>query len=71
MNAEEDGRFDWVIAGCESGQKRRPMDIEWARSVRDQCVEAGVPYFVKQMEVDGKIQHMPELDGRVWDEYPR
>lgn len=40
---------DWVIAGGESGSKARPMDAEWARSLRDQCKAAGVPFFMKQM----------------------
>ena len=60
----------WVIAGCESGPGRRPADIKWFRSVRDQCRDAGVPFFLKQMEIDGAIDHMPELDGRVWDQVP-
>lgn len=39
----------WVIVGGESGQKARPMQIEWARSLRDQCQAAGVAYFCKQL----------------------
>jgi protein gp37 len=62
--------IDWVICGAESGPNARPMDIEWARSVRDQCQDAGVPFFLKQMVVDGKLVHMPELDGKVWDQFP-
>jgi protein gp37 len=38
----------WVIVGGESGPGARPMPPEWARSVRDQCIAAGVPYFHKQ-----------------------
>ena len=60
-------QIDWVIAGCESGQKARPsppyIDV---RYLKDQCVEANVPFFLKQMW--GK--KMPELDGRQWTEYP-
>jgi protein gp37 len=63
-------RIDWVIAGCESGPKARPAELDWFRSLRDQCVDAGVPFFLKQMVVDGKLTKMPELDGRVWDELP-
>lgn len=40
--------IDWVIAGGESGHGARPMDPDWARSLRDQCSAAGVPYFFKQ-----------------------
>ncbi len=39
---------DWVIEGGESGPGARPMHPDWARSIRDQCVAAGVPYFHKQ-----------------------
>lgn len=41
-------RLDWIIVGGESGAKARPMHPQWARDIRDQCVEAGVPFFFKQ-----------------------
>jgi hypothetical protein len=41
-------RIDWVIAGGESGPGARPMHPDWARSLRDQCAGAGVPFFFKQ-----------------------
>jgi len=53
-----------VIVGCESIQRRpgRPMSLDWARSLRDQCKAAGVAYYVKQLEVDGKVtDHMPDF----------
>lgn len=40
--------IDWVVCGGESGPGARPMHPDWARSLRDQCAEAGVPYFFKQ-----------------------
>lgn len=40
--------IDWVVAGGESGPKARPMHLEWARSLRDQCAAAGVPFLFKQ-----------------------
>jgi protein gp37 len=40
--------IDWVIAGGESGPKARPMNPDWARSLRDQCKEANVPFLFKQ-----------------------
>lgn len=43
-----DKPLDWVIVGGESGPKARPMHPEWARTVRDQCVDADVPFFFKQ-----------------------
>jgi len=41
-------RLDWVIVGGESGGNARPMRTDWARSLRDQCDDAGVPFFFKQ-----------------------
>lgn len=38
----------WVIVGGESGPGARPMHPDWARSIRDQCQAAGVPFFFKQ-----------------------
>ena len=64
------GKIDWVVVGAESGPSARPMDLDWVRSLRDQCVSAGVPFFFKQMIVDGRKVELPELDGRVWAEYP-
>lgn len=40
--------LDWVVVGGESGSKARPMHPDWARSLRDQCAAAGVPFFFKQ-----------------------
>ena len=47
----------WVICGGESGHHKRPLNLLWARSLRDQCKNAGVPYFFKQID---KIQYIPE-----------
>jgi protein gp37 len=38
----------WVIVGGESGPKARPMHPDWARSLREQCEDAGVPFLFKQ-----------------------
>jgi protein gp37 len=40
--------LDWVIVGGESGREARPMHPAWARDIRDQCEEAGVPFLFKQ-----------------------
>jgi protein gp37 len=40
--------IDWVIVGGESGPGARPMNPEWARSIRDECVRAGAAFFFKQ-----------------------
>src|SRR5262245_52876108 len=39
---------DWVIVGGESGPRARPMQPEWVRSIRDQCLNANIPFFFKQ-----------------------
>lgn len=65
--------INWVIAGCESSGPRpgkRATDIDWIRSLRDQSVRAGVPFFLKQMSMGGRLVHAPELDGRTWEEVP-
>jgi len=49
----------WVIVGCESGPKRRPMKVEWAVDLVRQCRAASIPVFVKQVEIDGRISHDP------------
>jgi len=59
-----------VLLGGESGPNARPMHPEWARSVRDQCAVAGVPFFLKQMAINGKMIKMPELDGRLHNHLP-
>ena len=41
--------LDWIICGGESGPGARPMHVEWARSIREQCAAAGVPFFMKQL----------------------
>lgn len=43
-------KLDWVIVGGESGPGARPMDLAWARSIRDQCSAASVPFFMKQVD---------------------
>ena len=77
--------IDWVIVGGESGPGARPMHPDWARSNRDQCVTAGVPFFFKQWgewapRYDGVgREHTTRvgkntagrlLDGREWNDLP-
>jgi protein gp37 len=63
--------IDWVIVGGESGPAARPMNPEWARSVRDQCLAAGVAFFFKQWGGRTPKAGGRTLDGRTWDEFPR
>ena len=46
----------WVVVGCESGPNRRPCKIEWVESIVEQCRKAGVPVFVKQLDIGGKCE---------------
>lgn len=68
--AKHCGELDWVICGSESGPNHRKTKIEWIRDLREQCISANVPFFLKQMEINGRMVKMPELDGRTWDEMP-
>ena len=61
------GRIDWVIVGGESGHNARPMHPDWARSLKDQCESAGVPFLFKQW---GKKAAGRLLDGREWNGVP-
>ncbi len=63
-------QLQWVISGGESGYEARPMNMEWPRSLRDQCQEAQVPYFFKQIGGRYHDSGGRELDGRTWDEIP-
>ena len=53
------GNVDWVIIGCESGSKRRPMKLEWAIDLVRQCQDAGIACFVKQLPINGKVSKNP------------
>lgn len=44
-----------VVVGCETGRNARPCKIEWIESIVDQCKQAGVPVFVKAVNINGKI----------------
>jgi protein gp37 len=60
----------WVIVGGESGPKRRPMDLDWARSIREQCLAAKVPFFFKQVGGRTPKAGGRTLDGRTWNQRP-
>ncbi len=59
----------WLICGGESGPRHRPMNPDWARSLRDQCQAQGVAFWFKQVggrtpKVGGDL-----LDGRAWKQH--
>ena len=61
----------WVIVGGESGPGARPMLIEWARDVRDQCRAAKVPLFFKQWGGLRPKSGGRHLDRREWNQMPK
>jgi protein gp37 len=61
---------DWVIAGAESGHGARTMNEDWVRHLRDLCQNDGVAFFYKQNAIRGHKLPLPELDGKVWQEFP-
>ena len=61
----------WAIVGGESGPGARPMEKRWVETIRDQCKEAGVPFFFKQWGGFQKKKTGRLLDGRLYDERPR
>jgi protein gp37 len=69
-NWRSGGGIQWVIVGGESGPGARPMHPDWARSLRDQCADAGVAFHFKQWgewvsvsEVEGPGEHHSFDDG--------
>lgn len=62
--------IDWVIVGGESGPRSRPMRPEWVIDLRDQCRQAGVPFFFKQWGGKNKKQAGRVLEKKVWSEMP-
>ncbi len=64
--------LNWVVCGAETGPDKRQMDLDWVRSIRDQCIEGDIPFFFKARidpSSDKKIS-MPEIDGQIWDQMP-
>lgn len=62
--------LDWVIVGGESGPRFRPLDLDWARDLRDRCVERGVNFYFKQVGGRFPLSGGEELDGRTWKQMP-
>lgn len=62
--------IDWAIVGGESGPGARPMLESWVTEIRDQCVEAAVPFFFKQWGGFNKKKNGRLLDGVTWDQAP-
>lgn len=64
------GLLDWVIVGGESGPHARPMELGWARSLRDQCAAAAAAFFMKQLgSVNAQIFYMRDRHGADIEEW--
>jgi protein gp37 len=62
--------IDWVVVGGESGPEHRPMKLEWARQVRDDCVRTGTAFHFKQVGGVKPTDGGRLLDGREWNDFP-
>jgi protein gp37 len=62
--------IQWVIVGGESGPGARPIQESWVVEIRDQCLEAKVPFFFKQWGGFNKKKSGRLLEGRTWDQFP-
>ena len=63
--------IQWVIVGGESGPKARPIDPEWVRRIRDDCLEADVPFFFKQWGGRTSKAGGSLLDDCTWHQMPQ
>jgi protein gp37 len=65
--------LDWVSTGCEKAAKtkRRLMDTNWVRNIRDECIANGVAIFHKQYYQGNRLIFDGLLDGEVHQEWPR
>ena len=64
------GDIHWVIVGGESGPGWRPVDPRWVTDLRDECVEAKVPFFFKQWGGRTPKAGGRQLEGREWNQIP-
>ena len=62
--------IDWVIVGGESGPGARPLNPDWVMDARDQCINAGIPFFFKQWGGVRKKKAGRLLEGRTWEQMP-
>jgi protein gp37 len=64
-----ESKISWVIVGGESGAKRRPFKMEWARDIKEQCEATGTAFFMKQIGAfkSGQHEYVSEADGSCWE----
>jgi protein gp37 len=61
--------IDWLIFGGESGPGYRPMDVQWARDIRERCLQENVQFFFKQSAAP-RTEMGTQLDGETVRNYP-
>lgn len=59
LRGRSEAKVHWIICGGESGPGARPMHPDWARSLRDQCEAAGVPFLFKQWGEWASVSESP------------
>jgi protein gp37 len=71
--------IQWVVVGGENGPGARPMNPDWVRSIRDQCVKAGIKFWFKgfgwadllsDQGFKYSLKGCRAIDGREWNELP-
>lgn len=62
--------INWVIVGGESGPGARPIKEEWVIKIKDECINAGVPFFFKQWGGIRKKKAGRLLQGKTWSQMP-
>lgn len=62
--------IDWVIVGGESGPGARPMQADWVRGIRDNCINQKIPFFFKQWGGVFKKRTGRTLDNKIWEQMP-
>ncbi len=65
------GTINWVICGGYSGSQDWPMDLAWARQLRDQCRDYDIAFFMKQLgTVYAKEHRLTDWKGGKIEEFP-
>jgi len=62
--------INWLVIGSHNQPRKYPCKIEWIESAVELAQAANVPVFVKQADICGKLVKMPEILGRVYDQFP-
>ncbi len=66
-------KIDWIIVGGESGLKARPMDLDWALTIKEMCQKNQITFFLKQLggKKNKRGGDQALLEGQIWHQYPK